>query len=371
MRTTLKTLTALCAGTLLLACAEPGKQAPAAPAIPQAAPSADAAYQQGRQQQLGGDLTAAVASYRRALQADPSHLNARNGLATIYAEQGDLAQAITIWQALTAGAASASGPAMGYLFSNLGYAYFLNGDYQNALLALERACVLDPLNHRAWQHLGRALETLGQDERARLMYKQASALQAHDFKADYAVAQRAGVAAIDSAVVAERPNLPAMAETEVRLGASGMFELRRTTPGAVAAAAAPAAPAILPAPAAVALLQDAAPEFRALLEIRNGNGVTGMARSLARKMGGGSLRVVRLTNQKGFGVQRTRVEYQPAFRQAAQQLAERFGSASVVEVEDCKSTDLRLVIGRDLIRARHARPAARAVLAARAPAKTS
>jgi hypothetical protein len=88
------------------------------------------------------------------------------------------------------------------------------------------------------------------------------------------------------------------------------------------------------------------------LEIRNGNGVTGMARALARDMDDPGLRVVRLSNQKGFNVERTRVEYQSAFREVAAKLAERFAGATLQEVESCNTADVRLVIGRDLARSK-------------------
>jgi hypothetical protein len=193
--------------------------------------------------------------------------------------------------------------------------------------------MLDPLNHRAWQHLGGTLEQLGQGERAQLMYRQAQTLQAHDFKADYATAQRAGVAAaIDSAVSAPPRAEPQFPAIELRQSASGIYELHRV--------GAPPAPE-LRTPA----------EIAALLEIRNGNGVTGMARELARAMGDASLRVVRVTNQKGYGVQRTRVEYQPAFRDAASRLAERLGAGAdaTLAVDSVARANLRLVIGRDLV----------------------
>jgi hypothetical protein len=86
------------------------------------------------------------------------------------------------------------------------------------------------------------------------------------------------------------------------------------------------------------------------LEIRNGNGVPGMARRLARQMGDSSLRVVRLSNQQGFNVARTRIEYQAGFRADALRLAERFADAAVEEVESCQSAEVRLVLGRDLAR---------------------
>jgi Flp pilus assembly protein TadD len=353
MRTQLKRLTILCASTLLLACADLGIRPPGQRTV-----SADDAYVAGRTLHLAHRFDEAALSYGAALRVDPGHVNASNGLATIYAERGDVARAIALWRELTDSAPASAGPGTAFLYSNLGYAYFLAGKYESALAALERACVLDPRNHRAWRHLGGTLEKLGQGERAQAMYKQASALEAHDLTADYGLAQRNGIAAIDSAVAAKAASpWPA---TEVVQTASGIFELRRVgAPAAVHSAAMQATSAAPGAPALPATKQD-----RAKLEIRNGNGVVGMARSLARNVGDDKLRVVRLSNQKGFGVKRTRIEYQSAFRDAADRLAERVGGATVVEVDNCKSADMRLVIGRDLILGKAApRPGARAALA--------
>ncbi len=357
MRTTLKYLSVCCAACTLLACADTGKRAAPEPAAAAAFGSADDAYLVGRSQHMAMHYDDAIASYQAALQLMPQHVNARNGLATLYAERGEFDKAIPLWQALTATAAEQAGPESAFLFSNLGYAQFLVGDYENALAALEKACVLDPLNARAWEHLGSALDKLGQHERAQLMYKQSAALQAHDFKADYALAPKAGVAAIDSAVQANAGDDAQYATTKVQQTGSGMFVMRRIPAhrhahGTILAAAAPVAPVVVPTlPASVpAPLPAALPAgTAALVEIRNGNGVTGMARSLAGTMDDGQLRVVRLTNQKGFGVKRTRVEYQPEFREAAERLAERFGAAKVVPVAKVGRADVRLVIGHDLV----------------------
>lgn len=393
MRTVLKHLTLACAGTLLVACADLAQRIGAPENAALRTIGADDAYLLGRQEHLARRFDSAIASYRAALRAEPGHVNARNGLATLHAEQGQFAKAIVILQELTGEAAAASGPQNAYLFSNLGYAYFLDGRYEQAIAALEKACLLDPLNHRAWGHLGGALDKVGQHERAQLMHKQASALQAHDFRADYTIAQRAGIAAIDNAVKAGTAPAQEWASTEVRQAGAGMVELLRVAAPAARAMSGSAlaqqalppvpalpAPAPMPAPAPVpapaSLVQGSAPSTlektlqapaKALLEIRNGNGVTGMAAALARKMGDPALRVVRLSNQKGFKVQQTRVEYQQPFREAAERLAERFGMAALVEIPSCKSTDMRLVIGRDLIRARFAlRPLAKPAQVAKA-----
>ena len=85
----------------------------------------------------------------------------------------------------------------------------------------------------------------------------------------------------------------------------------------------------------------------AALEISNGNGRQGLARLMSRQLRDPGLKVVRLTNEKGFAVRQTRIEYHPAFRTMAERLAERFG-ARPVEVEMAGRANLRLVIGRDL-----------------------
>lgn len=380
MRPTVKTLSTACASALLFACADLGHRGELPAPPPQQAGSADDAYVLGRQQHLANRYPAAIDNYHAALRADPHHVNATNGLATLYAEQGNFPKAIALWRELTSTPAAAAGPGNAFLFSNLGYAHLLNGDYQEAIAALERACVLDPLNHRAWRHLGAALAKLGQRERAQLMARQADALERHDFRSDYALDRRSGGTAIDDAVAAQDK----LASTEVRQTGNGMFELRRAPAPAAPRAkpepepSAPSEPSA-PAPAAITTVPVAAPEVAdapaedapaARLEIRNGNGVAGMARSMAQQMDDDAgVRVVRLSNQKGFNVQRTRIEYQSAFREAAARLAERFGGADVREVDTGGGADMRLVIGRDLVRSKmEARRIIKAALARAAKA---
>ncbi len=322
----LKRLSLLVASSLLLACAGTTLRVPSAG---QAAIEAEHAYLVGRTHHLERRPEQALRYYQYAVQAAPTHVDARNGLAALHAEQGQLDQAIALWEGLTAGA---SGPESAYMVSNLGYAYFLRGDLASAQAALEKACLLDPLNYRAWHHLGNVLGKAGDHQRAENMYRQAAALLGHDFKADYALAPRAGVTAIDSALkVAKERDDDGWAKTEVRQTDGGVFILRR-----------------IEADGAVKLA--AAPSSRAMLEIRNGNGVGGMARKLARAMNEGSTRVVRLTNQKGYGVKRSRVEYGAAFKLTAQRLAERVGASHLVQVDNVGGADIRLVIGRDMVK---------------------
>lgn len=343
MRTpaTLTTLTLLLLGAGLTACS-PFRPFSVVGPEPSAALRADDAYLSGRNHHLARRYEEARAAYQMALETEPRHANALNGLATLHAEQRDFAAAIAIWRELTGPLNMASGPTKAYLFSNLGHAYFLSGDYDNALVALEKACLLDPLNHLSWQLLGESLRKLGQETRAQQMLKQAETLRRHDFKADFAAAGgKTEVAAIGQAVQAQSQarDEPDWVQARLHVGANGMLELRRGP--------APAAPATPPQAQPAAGLPDIA-----RLEIRNGNGVPGMARMLARRVGEPGLKVLRLSNERGFGVRETRIEYEAAYRAAAQRLAERIGNVQLREVEECAPADLRLVLGHDLARRR-------------------
>lgn len=351
-------LALLCAGATVAACApfdfRPASGA-AAPGVEMR--QADDAYLAGRNHHLARRYEEARAAYQAALRPVPGHVNARNGLATLYAEQRDFASAIALWRALTESLTLSSGPGKAYLFSNLGHAYFLNGELDHALVALEKACLLDPLNPRSWQLLGETLRKLGQEERAQQMLDQADALRAHDLRADYAAAGgQTRVAALDRALRAPASDERGWSRVQLHAGADGMLELRRSPAPAEMRAPArssePTPPPAIPGPG------DPVP---VLVELRNGNGVPRMARSLARQVGARELKVTRLSNQKGFKLRRTRIEYEAAYREAAERLASRFGGAQLQEVASCAPANLRVVLGRDIARRGFAlRPAAQA-----------
>lgn len=83
-----------------------------------------------------------------------------------------------------------------------------------------------------------------------------------------------------------------------------------------------------------------------------------MARSLARQVTGDGVQVARLSNEKGYQVRLTRIELHADVREAAERLAARLGGRAagrfepvqIVQVDNCKPTDMRLVLGQDLAR---------------------
>ena len=229
-----KRLGVLCAACTLFACSTFERPAPSMP-LAFAAIGADEAYLMGRQHQLARGAADANRLYRQALAADPQHVNARNGLATVLAEQGDFTGAIALWQSLTAAPGAGAGAA--YLFNNLGYAYFLNGQYALAQQAQQRACRLDPSNPLVWQRLAITLDKLGDTVRAERLQRQAQALMAHDLHADMALA--GGGAALTAALtapddgwaqvelVAEAPEPGDLVARQRRLGRAGQLRPRR------------------------------------------------------------------------------------------------------------------------------------------------
>lgn len=347
MRLTISRLAAACACLGLGACASHALHAP-----PLA--DADVSYAAGRRHFDAGELPAAQAAFEQTLLRAPQHVDARNGLAVLYAQRGEHDAAIAQWQVLTQGT-SAPRPQQAYLFSNLGHAYYLRGHDALALSALEQACLLDPLNALAWQHLAQVLERLGQHERAAVMRRQASSLQEHDVRSDLALLRGKDETAARP-VVAAVPQEPAMARIEIT-HSDGMAHLQRV-PAASGMLAMPLMPLIpvmrampamalvRPMPARLRLRLASVPRPR--LEIVNGNGVPGLAATLARSLAGAPVQVVRLANDANFQVAHTRIEYRPAQQQAARSLARQLGMQVQTLVADCPGSELRLVIGHDM-----------------------
>lgn len=408
MQTTIRLISLACASSMLFACsgmggapafqqAAPPQPAPPGPEPSAAGPDADGYYALGRAQHGALRYAAALAAYRRALQLEPAHLNARNGLAVLHAGRGEYAEAIALWRAMlpAAGVGTAAGtgagPQAAFLWGNLGYAYLLSGANEPALAALEQACLLDPLNALSWEHLGELLQRMGQGERAALMRRQAASLRQHDYRRDYALLA-AGDGAVAGAPVTPPPPAavaavggggggsgaagpsawpPALAQTEVRREGAALVSVRRVA--AAASAPPPIAPIAPPAPpsdgrvgfrlaaltgedidpaatlASVAFsLRTSATSAPARLEISNGNGVAGMAAALARTVAGDALQVVRLSNVRHFAVPSSRIEYQRPQEAAARVLAARLGLRVAAQGEARGSAELRIVLGRDL-----------------------
>ncbi len=298
--------------------------------------TADGYYALGRELQRGGKLDEAERAYRRALELDPAHIEAHNGLAAVSAGRGDVDLAIAILTNL-----AAKRPDQAHLQGNLGYAHYLKGNYFEARVALERAIALDPSNDRLQEKLALVMQKLGPQ----------------------AVAVPVAQAEERMLMQPAESGLPGVRESIVEVS-PGVHALQRNdgAPLTVARAPAPAtATATAPAATVRSLLPESGTTARAAvtdlvaeagrsgrIEIVNGNGIAGMARSVYQRMQGGDWQVVRIGNQPGFNVRLTRIEYARGNQAAARQLAKQLKIAPVYWHNDTLGDRVRVVLGHDL-----------------------
>lgn len=112
-------------------------------------------YRLGRQHQQDQRLDLAADAYGQALASDKDHIDARNALATIHAQQGRYDEAVAEFETLL----QADGK-LAYVHNNLGYTYLLKTDYAKAIAAFGNALAIEPGNARAGGNLALANEAL-------------------------------------------------------------------------------------------------------------------------------------------------------------------------------------------------------------------
>lgn len=344
MRTTIRRIALCIQGALLLAgCAMLQKDEPlalkVAPAqtVRHGAVRAEAQYALGRYYRGQARYGQAVAAFRDALQANPEHAEVRDALGVILASQGRHEEAIAELEK-----AVASAPRSVSIRNNLGYAYRLHGRNAEAVATLEMAAALDPASVRVRDNLQMAREGAAGDEKiARLAPAKPEVVQASVAPANSAqesvVQERVAVALPPSATPPAAPLAavtpavplpvaavppPARSESEseaLRPAASGVPAPQPSSPAAVNEVVAQApAQVSLPPPAVVSTVVSA--EKKARLEVSNGNGVNGMAQATARQFQDEGYARPRLTNEQGFRLDSTEIQYRPGFEQQARAL---------------------------------------------------
>lgn len=338
--------------------------------------SANGYYSLGRYHHGARRFDEAISAYERALELDPRHAKARNAMGVLYAEIGKYAHAVAVLREATK-----AEPNNSQFYSNLGYASYLNGDYIDAAASLEQATRLDPTNVRAWNNLGSVMEKLGRRDRSNAILKHVQSIKdalllaasagkevLHTAKAriEEAITNSSAKDSIGQHDFTVDFNAGAGARTELKQVGPNQFEVHqvaaKVAESSVTASAEPLKGALQPAPALVpniplqpvsfrkdytpANLPPSASAIR--LEISNGNGINRMARSVGKIIGGGILRVARLTNQAQFNVKTTRVEYSKGHEKTARALAAGFGPAiDVKQKTRISGSDIRVILGHD------------------------
>ncbi|WP_342113842.1 LytR C-terminal domain-containing protein [Pseudoduganella sp. OTU4001] len=336
-----------------------------------------------------GQLALALGAYAQSLALDANQLEARNAVAVLEAQQGNLESAR---RALVALVNDYPGEAQPH--TNLGYVQHLMGDHAGAAKTLRRAMALGA-GPKAFQNLQLAEASLrnapmpAADEPQIAAAPAAAAAPAVVASAPGVVtvtetaaarsaaippAQTAAAAAATPAVATVTPAADAQTTAPVaavprkepqlltvipssarEIGshmelvkvASNVFELKtRPAPEPVAAPVAPALAVAAPKPAAQAVPQ--ASKLRmARLEVSNGNGVTGMARRFRHLLGAMGIPVDRLSNDKPYKQVATTIQYSPGFEKQAASLQKALQGKAQLTSKQLTASDVRLVLGKD------------------------
>ena len=342
-----------------------------------------------------GDLNLAITAYTYAISLDKQQLDSRNGLATIYARQGNLDDAKSILLQLVT-----EFPAVAYPYNNLGYVYYLQGDYAQAIATLQRAIAIDADNARAQNNLRMAqAAAASQIELAILRNSIASTTRENNVAPQQVMSQApeeaSGGSALSKQISAIEPQAkqapdgdsPTVMET-ARFGTESPSKLvlvqttprtynlvvRQAVPKGEKLAGThadligpiPTAPALIPmsrlavtpqatctASAGLAEMTTRSITGRRMLriEIANGNGVNGMAKTFMLVLGERGITVDRLINDRPYRQNLTEIQYRPGFEHEAKTLRDAIGKQafSVRPREQSSRYDLRLVLGKDAV----------------------
>lgn len=338
---------------------------------------AAAYYQLGSQSEKQGEMGTAERYYEQALAADPAHVDSLNALGRRYAARGDLERSAAMFRRV-----GEQAPQRAYLFNNIGYAYYLQGRYGEAVEAFRQALALDAGYERAWANLRSAARKGGMtDVLAMAERRSLSPAPVNKASASEVPAAEVGVSALALAdrlagkpaaeappaiapVAVEKTSVPVTmpARRSVSPTTMRMVEVQAhilpwgaaAQTGVVAAERLPAArPEQLPVAAAVRAVRVGQavvnPMPQARVEVANGNGISGFAKRFRALLDGEGVRVVRTTNFSSFAVPATIIEYQPGFADAAQILKTYIGRPVALREATAgrPGTDLRLILGRD------------------------
>lgn len=302
-------------------------------------------YRLGKYHHERGQASLALGAYAQSLSLDGGQLDARNAVAALDAQQGRLEDARKALELLVADYPGEVQP-----HNNLGYVYYLQGDYPAAVAMLRRALAMDA-NARAYANLQMA-------ERALRDGPPASALAAAP-AASASASASAAAATAGAAAAAPAPGTAALSRMELVELHPNVLELKlraaATAPLAVAmpaATKAAAAPATASAAAPVTPIAPVAPgrpaAARVRLEVVNGNGVEGLARRYRQVLTQAGIAVDRIRNERPYRQQTTTIHYRPgAEAQAARLQLALPGSAALQASDQMAAAELRLILGKD------------------------
>lgn len=376
MKNRQKILPAVCCIALLSACAS-NQHASVAPwsivpmtAVKNSSDKPEAMYQMGRYYQGQNRYDQAISAYQKALAADASFVEARNGLGVIYSRQGNYREAIEAFQA-----AIQQAPKAAHIYSNMGYAYYLQGQYAESVAALKQSTLLDPTNQRALNNLGLAYAKAGSKGESVMAFTQAANTVAPPVIEPAVASGEAASVAINTPSNNEVPATQLKTQKATELNPESQMLALPKDRGVIRPAF--NTTAVVQVDSRVELVQlapnvselrmqrysDVKPTQIAMdisnpdnpkksrIEVANGNGLTGMAGKVGQFLRSQGYPAARLTNQKPFRVQITQIQYRDGHQAEAQLLRSSLPEApELVQHNDMRAdVSVRLVLGKDIV----------------------
>lgn len=298
----------------------PGRQPGESRANPE--PELERLFIMGRAAHDAGQLALAEERYAQVLRHQPSHLQALNGIAVIYAQTQRIDQALQFFKR-----ALELDPQASHLHNNLGYALMREGRLVEAERELGLAHDLNPSSPQTRQNM-----VLLSQAKARVM-------------AQAGLSGNGGIPLTEGL----RPQLVAIGHHvyELRDGAAAVPEpLQAFRPVGVQ----PARPATRLG--ADFVTQDSAisTSLRGIrIEVSNGVGIRHLARRTAERLEPMGLVTARLSNQR-YRQSQTEIQYRAGQKNAAQALSAKLPVAvkTVPSNRLGKRIEMRLVLGHDL-----------------------
>ncbi len=281
--------------------------------------SAQSEYERGRQLHRAGQYVEAKQAYISALSLDPTHAEAKNGMAALMGISGDLDNAIVLLEQL-----AKDHPAP-HVYSNLAYALQLRGRELEARNALQQALSIDP------SHEG---------NRSRLQALDKKLNAANEIEPIIGIDATAVSDSSDNTIEVTGPSTYAL-RYPISASPSLSSQSDRASESKSKVSAMSSSDAQLDTPAKP--IRDAALS----VELVNGNGVNGLARQVGSSLPVDRWRVVRTANYKNYGVELTRIEYLPHHADDARRFSSMLGIRTSFRSNTEQRGTLRIILGHD------------------------
>lgn len=331
-------------------------------------------YKLGRYYQKSGKHALAIEEFIKAIKLDKGYVLAYNGLGVSYDALKDCEKAKQAYSN-----ALLYGPAMAYLYNNLGYSRLLCDDPEHAVGFFTRAAELDATNYRIHNNLTLAQLRLGRQVPAdnKLSQEDPTGQPTGQKVAvipggqPAKISQAKATASWPMMPYRTIPNQQQTPDKALRTESSHTDNKADTPVIAVVDSntgedddQANAAAEITKAAAAVSLTPEKTKirpepvgkqEKRQLsfcgIEVSNGNGVTGMAGKSAGYFRSLGFSVGRITNAPHFNHESSKIYYQEGYLEIAKAIAEIVPGPQELEIVDDlgrAGIGIRLVLGRDM-----------------------